>query len=339
MECRDAKQLIMERLDGELPAEENVRLEEHLAACDACTRELAQQRRLIDGIKALPRVPAPADLAQRVNATIARETVRRPGRGAWVRRYGAMAASIAIVVVAATLWLKDNKAPQRSAAPAPTKRLKDEPTYAEKPRGGMDASKTAEEEFLDDLAAQPLAESPGLAPAKEMKQTKTLAKGKAFDEMPEAEGLEDDDATDRRLFDVVVEADSAEQCLDDLVAFLEERGVDVIARISSRRSVILAQIGEPDRAPDRAADDVRSGIIAQIAASGKFRLVRPGAPHDAVVADAEGKAPGRARSQPPAPLETGAVAPSRGVLAILVVRPAASNRPPAAEAQTKEAAQ
>jgi|GEM_PF-3298788 len=333
MECRDAKQQIMEYLDGELPSEQNARLEEHLAGCDACTRKLAQQRRLIDGIKTLPRVPAPAGLAQRVNATIGHETVRRPGWGGWVRRYGAMAASIAIVVVAATLWLKDKEAPQRSAVTAPTRRLKGQTTYTDEAPTGTDAIRTAEEEFLDDLEAeQPLAES--RPPAKEMKQTKALAKGKAFDELPEAEGL-DDDATDRRLFDVVVEADSAEQCLDDLVAFLEERGVDVIARISSRRSVILAQIHEPDRAPDRAAADVRSGIIAQIAASGKFRLVRPGAPHDAVVADAEGKAPGRARPQPPAPLETGAAASSRGVLAILVVGPAASDRSPAAEAQTK----
>jgi len=373
MKCGDAKQQITEYLDGELEAEQKARLEEHLAACEVCTRELAEQRRLIEGVKALPKVPAPADFARRVSAAIARETPGRPSRGRWIKRYGAMAASIALVIVAATLWLKEKEAPHDGIAKAPARRLKGEITHAEKPPGGIDALKTPQKELLEDLAAvQPLAEAPALAPAKEPDRAKQAppTKKKALEKMPEsvaprrqlaeavrekpptrqereAEKPEDEEVTNRRLFDLVVESDSPKKCLDDLAAFLEERGVDVTARISARRAIILAQIGEQavvgiagqDRAPRGFEADFRSRIIAQIAASGKFNVVRPGAPRDAAIADAEGRVPGKARFETQgrkaaALLETGRAAPDGAVLAILVVGPADSSRPPAAEAQT-----
>jgi predicted anti-sigma-YlaC factor YlaD len=44
MNCDEFKPLMMGYLDGELQPEQHARLEEHLAACQACARELAEFR-------------------------------------------------------------------------------------------------------------------------------------------------------------------------------------------------------------------------------------------------------------------------------------------------------
>ena len=44
MTCRQVVQLLTEYLDGALSATDRVRVEEHLAGCDACTAFLAQLR-------------------------------------------------------------------------------------------------------------------------------------------------------------------------------------------------------------------------------------------------------------------------------------------------------
>jgi anti-sigma factor RsiW len=44
MTCRQVVQLLMDYLDGTLPAADRARVEEHLAGCDGCTAFLAQLR-------------------------------------------------------------------------------------------------------------------------------------------------------------------------------------------------------------------------------------------------------------------------------------------------------
>jgi len=46
MSCEQFEPLISAYVDGELPAEQSRQLEEHLAACERCTRELAEVRAL-----------------------------------------------------------------------------------------------------------------------------------------------------------------------------------------------------------------------------------------------------------------------------------------------------
>ena len=44
MNCRQVVQLLMDYLDGTLPAADRERVEEHLAGCDGCTAFLSQLR-------------------------------------------------------------------------------------------------------------------------------------------------------------------------------------------------------------------------------------------------------------------------------------------------------
>ena len=46
MSCDEFKGSMMGYLDGELDAEQRARLESHLAACEACTREMGELRKL-----------------------------------------------------------------------------------------------------------------------------------------------------------------------------------------------------------------------------------------------------------------------------------------------------
>jgi len=50
-------------LDGRLSERRQRRLEEHLAACPACERELNELRSVVEAVKSLPTVPAPRSFA------------------------------------------------------------------------------------------------------------------------------------------------------------------------------------------------------------------------------------------------------------------------------------
>jgi len=106
MNCNTARQLIMERLDGELPAPASRELDDHLAGCEACRIEMARQQRLIDSIRALPRLRAPDGFAEAVTAAIGAENRRASRWARWMRRYGAMAASIAVFIIVGVMWVK-----------------------------------------------------------------------------------------------------------------------------------------------------------------------------------------------------------------------------------------
>ena len=52
-------------LDGRLSTVESGRLEEHLASCEPCRRHLNELRAVVEGLRALPPVPAPRSFALR----------------------------------------------------------------------------------------------------------------------------------------------------------------------------------------------------------------------------------------------------------------------------------
>jgi len=70
-------------VDGMLDAASRLRLEAHLADCQACRRELDQLRRTVELLRDLPAVETPPNLANRVMATV-RE--RESPRHSWIRR-------------------------------------------------------------------------------------------------------------------------------------------------------------------------------------------------------------------------------------------------------------
>jgi len=180
MNCHDSKQLIMEYLDGELAPAEKHRLEEHLAGCDACQAELAEQERVIRAVRTLPQVAAPAGLGAKVAAEIARENAPGSLWRRWMFRYGAMAASILIVVCAFGVYMKtlQKSAPQRandtarvssSAAPsaAPAAEFK---APAEPRQPLADARKRAGDDYEYEYGTAKAAEKPAPAgPATEAK--------------------------------------------------------------------------------------------------------------------------------------------------------------------------
>jgi len=320
----------MAYLDGELSSAEVSRLKEHLAACPACDRELNEQRRLIDAIKALPRVPAPAYLAQSISAAIAAGTPQTARWGAWLKRYGALAASLAIAMVAAALLAK------HPTSTDGTSRMNCTPTcdlaLEEDQPGRATTFEEAEKKLAEAEAAdeahgitQKGAVYGGAARPQEPARGTDVAKAPALAE-----------AADPPVYDLVIEADSPRQCLDDLAKFLRGRGVNIVGKISSQRSVLFADLtrrrpgGEAGK-PRSATAQRRTGIIDQIIQSGKFQLARHRARPTASLERAEGATPAPAGSitrerqlEARAALEPAPEATRRSMLAILVV-----NRPPA----------
>mgnify|MGYP000345574540 CR=1 FL=1 len=95
--CEDSLEQISRRLDGDLNAQEQAALEEHLAACPQCralARELAELHQLMGELE---ETPAPDTLAPSVMAAIRREKKPVPlGLRPWFRTVGGLAACAVI---------------------------------------------------------------------------------------------------------------------------------------------------------------------------------------------------------------------------------------------------
>ena len=71
MRCEDYRELMSERVDDCLDAAGARRLEEHLAACAACRRELAELQETVAALRSLPAAAAPPAMAERVRIRLA----------------------------------------------------------------------------------------------------------------------------------------------------------------------------------------------------------------------------------------------------------------------------
>ena len=82
-------------LDGRLSAAESARLDGHLSACEPCRRHLEELRAVVEGLRAVPSVPAPRSFALR------QEQVEAPQRPVvWAfGPAGAAAAALLVFVV------------------------------------------------------------------------------------------------------------------------------------------------------------------------------------------------------------------------------------------------
>ena len=110
--CDEIVELISASLDGELTADEQNALNEHIACCPACSALLDDLRALHAAAAQVEEVPAPAGFVEAVMASIAAETPQKkannvipftPGkakRSHW-KQWGISAAAIAIVLLGA----------------------------------------------------------------------------------------------------------------------------------------------------------------------------------------------------------------------------------------------
>ena len=110
--CDEIVELISASLDGELSADEQTALDEHIAHCPACSALLDDLRALHTAVTDLEEVPAPTGFAEAVMSTIAAEPEQKkpdnvipfPAKKAmrthW-KQWTVSAAAIAIVVLGA----------------------------------------------------------------------------------------------------------------------------------------------------------------------------------------------------------------------------------------------
>ena len=110
--CDEIAELISASLDGELSADEQTALDEHIAHCPACSALLDDLRALHTAAADWEEVPAPAGFTESVMSAIAAETVlekpdnvipfvpKKAKHNYW-KKWGISAAAIAIVVLGA----------------------------------------------------------------------------------------------------------------------------------------------------------------------------------------------------------------------------------------------
>ena len=110
-ECPTWGERIDHVLDGGLSPEEEALFRGHLAGCDTCRRELEQERQLRESLAALPELPCPPRVAQRIEA--ATGVASRPGfaptqgrrSGRWSERRSSRWARMAVGLTAAAAVL------------------------------------------------------------------------------------------------------------------------------------------------------------------------------------------------------------------------------------------
>ena len=94
MDCSHYRIWIADYFSGALPADQKKALEQHAAACPACARELAAERRLEDVLSSRPLKMPPADFTQRVLARSAPQPVRAMPAWAPLLAYAASLAAL-----------------------------------------------------------------------------------------------------------------------------------------------------------------------------------------------------------------------------------------------------
>ena len=142
MECREARQILLEYHEGQLDLEGQMRIEAHLLTCSGCREELRAVRSLVAAIVDLP-VPDPSPgFALRLSAQLREERqTRSPSELRHFRlRHAWVAASVAFVLVAGAAWWALISV---STGPSPTANS-GATTNLDKPTGGSAAGDHAD---------------------------------------------------------------------------------------------------------------------------------------------------------------------------------------------------
>src|SRR5919108_390568 len=104
MNCLECQELLQRRLDG-APVADSAALEEHLRVCSTCRAQHQSAQLMLEGLRALPSLPAPEYLAPRIVAAVVRD---QTAQSRWRRRVWtgvAAAASLMLMAIGAYLWL------------------------------------------------------------------------------------------------------------------------------------------------------------------------------------------------------------------------------------------
>jgi anti-sigma factor (TIGR02949 family) len=97
MHCHDAQTVMHGYLDGELDPSASLQFEQHVGACPACSKALAEQQAVQAAMKADSLYfKAPANLQDRLRASLKKQSGGRPARFPW--RWIAAAACVAICI-------------------------------------------------------------------------------------------------------------------------------------------------------------------------------------------------------------------------------------------------
>ena len=115
-------------LDRRLSPAESARLEEHLPSCEPCRRHLEELRAVVEGLRALPSMPAPRSFALRPEQVEAARRRTPVGPAAWAQRaYSFSPAGVAaaafllfFVLVGVDLATLGGGGGPESVAPAPS---------------------------------------------------------------------------------------------------------------------------------------------------------------------------------------------------------------------------
>jgi len=118
MNCREYSQRMAEYVEGSLDGPDRLTLEEHIASCPSCRRELRLWRRIQEAVSSLPHQRAPEGFARKVMGRIG-SAQRRPliSRPKLMGLVYLSAAAAALIVVGLAV-LRGPAEPLQSSAPA-----------------------------------------------------------------------------------------------------------------------------------------------------------------------------------------------------------------------------
>jgi len=170
--CRPFQEQLSAQIDGELPPDQEARLQEHLAQCPACRQAQADLARTVARIRSLEPVDPPPWLAERILARVAAPAPAGGGLPALIRRPAFQVAAGLLVCLAGYLTLRVAppglpSQPPASQAPEPpakgTHAEASQPAPMLKPRPAQ--AERAQPAAQPAPSDQPAAPSQGYAPA------------------------------------------------------------------------------------------------------------------------------------------------------------------------------
>jgi anti-sigma factor RsiW len=125
MDHQQARDLLSEFLEGDLPAERATALRAHLEGCEACREELETLRNTLQSLSGLHDLPAPAQFSSRVEHTIRRRSRGRffgdqPLWGRFPFEWISFVIIVALLVLYLFIMFEKKSVTAPGAPPAPT---------------------------------------------------------------------------------------------------------------------------------------------------------------------------------------------------------------------------
>lgn len=244
--CEDSLEQISRGLDGDLTAQEQTALEEHLAACPQCralARELTELHQLMGELE---ETPAPDTLAPSVMAAIRREKKPVPlGLRPWFRTVGGLAACAVICLglyafnpglLSGSSEVPGQQSGTSQSQPAPASREQEEPQQREEENPvqedlpQQDSVPQQEQQTRDLPQQEPAQEQPQQEPKQD---SPAVQSGQAQQEVPSQERSPQSDAyTAAANTQTVFVLDALPESVGALLPALDEWQVEENGQVS-----------------------------------------------------------------------------------------------------------